>query len=181
MNSLKSQFTDSANELKSVKNLVLIAFMIALSIVVGYFTLAFGNFIKIGFSNLVNEFTCMLFGPVIGIIFGFVSDILKYITKPTGAFFPGFTLNAMIAGMLYGIMLYHKKITFKRVFLAELLVTIIVNLGLATFWLCVMYGNSFMVIFPMRLLKSLIMLPINSFLLYTIIKAFEKTPISRII
>ncbi|MCR4944777.1 MAG: folate family ECF transporter S component, partial [Clostridium sp.] len=129
------------------------------------------------FSSLVNEFTCMLFGPVIGIIFGFITDILNYIVKPTGAFFPGFTLDAMIAGALYGILLYHKDITFMRVFIAKLIVTVIVNLGLATFWLCIMYGNSFMVIFPLRLIKNLIMLPINSILLYMIIKAFQKTPI----
>lgn len=174
MKTLKEQFINSSKELKSLKNVILISLLLALSTAIGSFTLAFGNYIKIGFSSLVNEFAYMLFGPAVGIIFGMLSDILNYIVKPTGAFFPGFTLNAMIAGMIYGIILYKKNITFKRVFVAKLIVTLVVNLGLTTFWLCIMYGNSFMAIFPLRCIKNFIMLPINSILLFTLIKCLEK-------
>ena len=47
----------------------------------------------------------MLFGPVVGGIMGGIGDILKFLIKPTGPYFFGYTLNAMLGPVIYGIFL----------------------------------------------------------------------------
>ena len=98
----------SFQELKHVKTLTTAAMLMAVSVVLGYFTIEASPYLKIGFGGVVNQFVYYLFGPVAGAVYGGVLDLVKYVVKPTGAFFPGFTLNAMLGGVLYGTILYRK-------------------------------------------------------------------------
>ena len=153
----------------------------AISVVLGYFTLVIGDYIKIGFSSIANQFVYYLFGPVVGGAFGGALDILKYLIKPTGAFFPGFTFGAVVAGVLYGMFLYKKQLTLRRILAAELVVSIVCNMLLGTLWLSMLYGKAFMLLLPMRVFKNLIMWPINSMLFFTIGKALEASGIFRLL
>ena len=94
----------SFQELKHVKTLTTAAMLMAVSVVLGYFTIEAGPYLKIGFGGVVNQFVYYLFGPVAGAVYGGVLDLVKYVVKPTGAFFPGFTLNAMLGGVLLGLI-----------------------------------------------------------------------------
>ena len=153
----------------------------AISVVLGYFTLVLGDYIKIGFSGIAAQFVYYLFGPVVGGVFGGALDLLKYLIKPTGAFFPGFTLGAMVAGVLYGCILYKRPLTIRRVLVAELTVAIICNMLLGTLWLSMLYGKGFLVLLPMRVFKNLVMWPVNSILFYSVGKALETSGVFRII
>ena len=179
MKKLATLFTDSYNELKHVITLTLTGLMVAVSVVLGYLTLAIGDYIKIGFSSIANQVVYYLFGPVVGGAFGGMLDILKYLVKPTGPFFPGWTLGALLAGVLYGIFYYKKPISLWRVLAAELIVAILCNMLLGTYWLTLMYGNRFFDLFWLRVQKNLIMWPINSLIFYTIAKNMEAAGIFR--
>ena len=85
-----------------------------------------------------------LYGPVVGGIVAAAGDILNLIIKPTGAYFPGFTLNALLSGMIYGCFLYKRPISVSRTLLARLTV-VVVELLLGTLWLSMMYGKGYMV------------------------------------
>ena len=93
-------------------------------------------------------------------------DVLKYFLKPTGPFFFGFTLNAMLSGIIYGSILYRKPVSWKRILIAKFLVKLFINCVLGTYWLSMLYGNAFLVLLPARLLKNVIMLPIDCVILY---------------
>lgn len=159
-------FRESMAELKSVQTLAVIAMLTALTAILGFYTIVIGDFIKIGFSFIAKGIAGMLFGPACAGILGGISDLINYIIKPTGAFFPGFTFNAILAGVIYGIGLYKKPISIKRIFATKLTIVIIVDLLLSTAWLSMMYGKAFMVLLPMRTVKALIMLPIETAMLY---------------
>lgn len=77
--------------------------------------------LKIGFSFIANELTAMLFGPVVGGIMGGVADIIKYLLKPTGPFFFGFTFNAILGAVIYGVMLYKSRSALKEYWRQRLL------------------------------------------------------------
>ena len=47
-------FKESLNEFKQVKNITTAAMFAALSVIMGYFTIQIGNYLKIGFSTIVN-------------------------------------------------------------------------------------------------------------------------------
>lgn len=170
MKKMKELYLSSMRELASPKNLALCGVMGALSMVLGIVaSIQIGPYIKIGFSGLPNRIVECLFGPVIGCIFGGTMDILKFIAKPDGPFFFGFTFDAMLAGVLYGSILYKKPVTIPRVFVAELAAKVIVNCGFNTLWISVLYGKGFLAILPMRLLKNAIMLPIDKIITFAML------------
>ena len=170
MKKMKELYLSSMRELASPKNLALCGVMGALSMVLGIVaSIQIGPYIKIGFSGLPNRIVECLFGPVIGCIFGGTMDILKFIAKPEGPFFFGFTFDAMLAGILYGSILYKKPVTIPRVFVAELAAKVIVNCGFNTLWISVLYGKGFLAILPMRLLKNAIMLPIDTIITFAML------------
>ena len=157
------------------------AMLMAVSVVLGYFTIEAGPYLKIGFGGVVNQFVYYLFGPVAGAVYGGVLDLVKYVVKPTGAFFPGFTLNAMLGGVLYGTILYRKPLTFRRALWADLVVALICNIFLNTLWLSMMSGKAMMVLLPMRVLKNLIKWPVDAALFYLIAKRMESLGLVRMI
>ena len=70
-------FTDSSDELKSVRTLTVMAMLGAIAIILGKFSIEIGNFIRIGFSSLPNQLVGYLFGPVGGGIFAAALDVIK--------------------------------------------------------------------------------------------------------
>ena len=181
MKKFTALFRDSMEEFKHVNTVTVMAMFAAISVVLGYFTLVLGDYLKIGFSTIANQFVYYLFGPVAGGLFGGALDNLKYIIHPTGAFFPGFTISAMVGGVLYGCFLYKRPISFWRVLAAELTVSIICNMLLGTLWLSMLYGKALMALLPMRVFKNIMMWPVNSILFYTIGKTLEASGIFRLL
>lgn len=179
MTKLATLFTDSYREFGKIRTITVAAMFGAISVVLGYFTIEVGSFLKIGFSTISNQFVYYLFGPVVGSVFGGALDILKYLIKPTGAFFPGFTLGAMVGGVIYGSFLYRRPISLRRVFAAELTAAIVCNMLLGTLWLSILYGKGFMALLPMRVVKNLIQWPVNSILFYSIGKTLEAAGLFR--
>ncbi len=171
-------YSGAFQQLKITHNLVLCGLMAALAVVLNYTTSIFITpNIRIGFSGLPNRVVEYLFGPCIGAIFGGMLDILKYLLKPDGgAFFFGYTFNVMVAGIIYGTILYRRPVRLWRIFIAEFLTKAIVNCGLNTLWLAVMNGNAFLAILPARVIKNIIMLPIDTVILF-----FTLTFVSRLL
>lgn len=167
MKKIKETFLSSLHELKSTKNVVLCGLMAALAVILGTVaSISIGPYIKIGFSGLPNRIVEFFFGPVVGCLFGGALDLLKYIIKPDGPFFFGFTFNAMLAGVIYGSILYKKPVSIKRIVCAEFLAKVLVNCVLNTLWISILYGKGFLALLPMRVLKNAIMLPIDSAILF---------------
>lgn len=167
MKKIIEMYKASLKELSVTRNVVFCGLMAALAIVLGLVaSISIGQYIKIGFSGLPNRMVDFLFGPVVGCFFGGALDVLKYFLKPDGPFFFGFTLNAMLSGLIYGSILYRKPVSLKRIIIAEFLVKLFVNCILSTLWLSMLYGNAFIALLPARAIKNIIMLPIDSVILY---------------
>ncbi len=166
-------YAQSWKELRHLRTLTTSAMFMAVSVVLGYFTIEAGPYLKIGFGSVANQFVYYLFGPVTGMFYAGILDILKFVAKPTGAFFPGFTLRSMLGAGIYGTVLYRRPVTFSRVLLAKLLVALICNVLLNTWCLSFMYGKGMAVLIGPRLLKNLIMWPIDSVIFFVIVKKLE--------
>ena len=162
MKKMFQMFRDSLREFKDLRTIVIAALMGSLAVVLRYVaTINIGPYIRIGFSGMPNRVVELLFGPVVGSFFGGSMDIVNYFMRPTGPFFPGFTLNAIILGLIYGVLLYKKPVKMSRVFIAVFLEKTVINCGLTTLWLSMLYGKGFMAILPMRIVANAIMLPID--------------------
>lgn len=148
--------------MKSTRSLVFMGLLIAMEIVLTHFLSIQTPIVRIGFGFLPAALASIMFGPIWGGIMGAVSDILGMAIFPSGgAYFPGFTLSAFIAGVIYGAVLYKKPNTILRAAIAALIVTMIVDLGLNTIWLTMITGKAAVAIITPRLLKSAAMLPVQ--------------------
>ena len=87
----------------------------------------------------------------------------------------------MTAGVLYGCFFYKKPLSIPRVLIAEFTVSVVCNMLLGTLWLTIMYEKAFMALLPVRVIKNLVMWPVNSMLFYTLTWTMEHSGVFRVI
>lgn len=164
---------EAAREMRRSASLAGAALLAALGLLLNQFTIMVSNFLEIGFSFLAAGACAFLYGPWVAGMMGIVTDLLGYLLRPNGGFFPGFTLNEFLLGFLYGCWLYKKPVTLWRTFCACLTAVLVINLCLTPLWLHLMYGNA-LIITGLRLIKNALKLPLDTALLYMLLRLAEK-------
>lgn len=164
-------------ELSGIKNLCVISILFALMFICKAFTLPSGfGALGIGLTYLVFSVIAMIYGPFCGLAIGMLSDILGYFVFQSGTvFFPGYTLNAMLSGFMYGLCFYKTKITFAKCLYARIFVNLIVNVFLGSVWWAIINGLNmdafWSYVIVIALPKNLVYLLPQSILLYIVLKA----------
>ena len=126
----------------------------------------FGLYVQIGFGFIGAAIAGVMLGPWRAALVGILVDILgNFLSGKTGQFFLGYTLTALVGGLIYGYFLYKRPLRWEQIGLAVLLVTIFCNLGLNSIWVYMMTQKAFAVFMPMRILKNMISLPLNTAIL----------------
>lgn len=134
---------------------------------------------KMGFGFVGAALTGAIAGPIPAMILGAAHDILKFaLGGAKGVYFPGYTLTAIVGGLIYGLGLHRQTKTPLRIFLTVLAVTLICNLGLNTLWTMMVQKKAIMAILPVRFNKNMASLVVNSVALYYL---FNNEPIKRLI
>ncbi len=165
----------SVARLKETKVLTFCGMMGALALILSYVaTIKVGQFIRIGFSGLPGQIVDYLFGPWIGAIFAGTMDIVKWFVNGDGEFFFGFTVTAIVAAIIYGLFLYNKPLKVSNVIISQLLVKLFCNIGLNTLWLKMLYNQAVLAILPGRIVSNAVMLPIDCFIMYAMLKVVGK-------
>jgi len=173
--SLKEMFIASRQELKKTSTLTITAVMIGLSAVLSMFTIVASQYLKISLFYLPVAVVGMLFGPVVSGLAGGIVDILVFLIKPTGAYFPGFTFDRILMGVIFGIFLYRRQPKWSSVITANLLVTLLVNLFFNTLWLWILSGNAIFAIIPGRIIKNVVAFPLEVVMLYFVVQFIWKS------
>lgn len=167
----------------SVQDLVKGAFLAAISIVLTrLFSFDYLEIIRIGFGGVPIMLSGLWFGPLVGGITGVVADVVGVMISARGTPHLGFTITSALSGIIPGILAVYfvknprngKTFTLLRVFIATLLVVMGSSLFLNTIWLSQLYGNPYSVVLKTRAIGGIIMLPMHTFLIYTIIKSLNK-------
>ncbi len=165
-------------KLKNTATLTTAAMLLALGIILGMLKIPINQFIEIRFGSLPISIGGALFGPGVAAAIGALSDIGGFLVKPTGPFFPGFTISGIISGIIFGLFFYKKNLTFQRILAAEVVNTIIVNLLLNTYWLMTLYGTTtYMPLLISRLPKEIILTPIIALIMFGITKSMERVKV----
>lgn len=157
-----------------LQSLVFLALLVAINIVLQ--KISFGPAtLKVGLGFVGNIMLGYYFGAIWGGFGALISDLLSSaIFGVEGGFFPGFTLSAILAVVIYGLFLYYKPVKLWRVGIATILVTIIVNILLNTYWLHILYGINLKVAFLQRIIKELIVPWLQIVIGYIILKALQR-------
>lgn len=153
----------------TANRITIMAIILAFRIVISFIpALNFGNLVQIGVGFIGAALSGIILGPVGALILGVVNDVISHFLSGSATFFIGFTLSAAIGGYIYGAVFWRREVTWKRIFIAILLVTLIVNLGLNSLWIRIMYDRAWGAFMGMRVIKNLISLPLNTIILYVI-------------
>ncbi len=177
----KKYWSLASLELKKIKNIVMISILLALSVSSKLITLpsGFGD-LGISFSYIFIAIGAMLYGPLAGLLMGFLADNIEFLVYPSAyPYFIGYTISSMLTGLICGLFFYRTKITFFKTFLSRLIINLFINAILGTVWMGIiadytsfsMYLSRFLLI---ALPKNLVYLIPQSIVLYAVFKASAK-------
>ena len=142
-------------DLFKTKNLALMALLVAANVVFSRF-LSINTFnIKIGFTFLTVMMAAYLFGPVGAMLVGGLGDVIGALLFPIAPFFPGFTLTAVITGLLYSFFI-NKKTSLVKIIIGVTVTELFCSGLMNTFWIAYMYGSDFGALFVTRLTTQII-------------------------
>jgi len=124
---------EKTTNLFSTNTLARASMLLALSVILKiifeiYIPLAGLPALRINITSIPIILSGMMFGPLVGFIVGGLSDILCFIIKPSGPYFPGFTIAAALTGLIPGLIFkYIKK--DRRYTLINTIIIIAISLG----------------------------------------------------
>ena len=160
----------------TAKSIALMGVLMALRIILSQFISITTPFVKISFFFIPVVLMAILFGPLIAGMGNALCDFFGALLFPAGgAYFPGFTLTALLAGSIYGAFYHKKELTISRIILVNVIVTFIISLPLNTLWLYMMQGNAVFAYLPARIISSSLMCVIQVVVTYSMvnIRAFQ--------
>ena len=146
-----------------------IALLVALQVVLSRFLSIPTPVTKIGFSFVPIVIAARKYGAIDAGIVAFVSDILGAILFPQGAFFPGYTLTAVLFGVCFGVFLHYSDS------IIAIVASVIINqfgfsLFLNTLWIHIQSTTPYFDLLATRILQSLVMSVVQIVVIFIIIK-----------
>lgn len=155
--------------------LTILALFTALQIVVNRLLSIRLPFVTIGLGFVPNTLVAIMYGKYVSMAVSGISDMLGAILFPIGAFFPGYTLTALISGYIRGAGFYEKELSFKRIFATVMINQTLTSLLLNTFWIFITNDNqNFLPILLGRLLGITINTAIQIILTYYLLTKFSE-------
>lgn len=165
------------------KKIIFAAIFLALTIVLGRFLAIKTPILKISFGFIGTLTIAMYLGPKWSTLNACLADVIGAILFPFGAYFPGYTLSAILSGFIYGKILYKgknlekyegNKQTLLRIGISSFFVCFLVHGVINTFWVYITTGQAVFAILPVRIAKQLIMVPIQMIVMFVIEKNVTK-------
>lgn len=130
-----------------------------------YIPMPFGDNLRVYFGYFTNSMCCMVCGPVMALIFGFVRDILGFLANSSGGFFFGYTLSAMLGSLVYALFFYRARITVVRILCCKLIINVCVNILLGSLWSAILFSKGYYFYMVSSTVKNLMLLPVEVILL----------------
>lgn len=170
----------AAAELQNTKSLVFASMIVVLRVVVKAFKIPLAAGLSITFDCYINSLGSLIYGPVVGLCVGAVSDTLGCIIFPSAdLYFPPFILVEMLSSFIFGLFFWKRQITVQKVLAAKFTVNLVCNIILTSIFMKWMYvvredekALTYNVINMVRIVKNLVLFPVESVLIVLIIGAF---------
>lgn len=160
----------AAGSFKSVRMLAVCAMFIALRIAIGAVFIPVGENLRVYFTYAVTALGASIYGPLMALAEGFISDILGYFIAPSGGFFPGYTLSAMLGSVTYALFFYRQRLSVLRIFLCRLTVNLLINVLIGSIWSAMLMGKAYYYYLTKSILKNLLLLPAETVVMYVVFR-----------
>ena len=131
---------------------------------------------RFGFSFIAVAFAGAMLGAPWAMAVGGLGDIVGALLFPTGPYFPGFTLTAVLTALCTALFI-RKNASLLRITLSVLINQFFGSVILNSVWISILYGKGFVALIPSRILQSGIMTVLQITLIYLLFG--EKSVIRR--
>ncbi|WP_130861017.1 folate family ECF transporter S component [Bacilliculturomica massiliensis] len=168
---------------QTLSSLVLASLFATLSIVLTQFLSFYipflgNNSVRIGFGHVPLLLAGLLLGPFWGAATGAVADFVGAVVFPFGgAYFPGFTVTAMLTGLIPALLkrsLGWQRLGWLQILLITLVTETVASIFVNTLWLSLMYGMNYWATLMMRLPVTLCMCVVYSAVNYPLYSRASK-------
>lgn len=151
--------------MNKTRKIILSALFLASSVVLARILAIRTPIVYINFAFVPLVLSGIILGPKYTIFISAFSDLIGALLFPTGSYFFGFTISAILSGCSYGFLLHRQEFKLDknfiiRLILASLIVCILINGLINTIWIMIITKGASNIIIPVRVAKELIMVPI---------------------
>ena len=161
-------------ELKNPRTLVFAALILALRIAAKPLSITIAGDLTEGIGFIVNAFGSMVYGPVVALLSGALSDTLGFLVFPSGVYFPAYMITEMAGSFVFALFLYRAEISIPRLILCRFCICFFVNVVLAypihTAYYSIMLGKDYSLTW-IRIVKNIVLFPIEAVLLAVIFRS----------
>lgn len=131
---------------------------------------------RFGFAFIAVAFAAAMLGTPWAMAVAGIGDILGALLFPSGAYFPGFTLTAVLTAACTAFFI-HKNATLLRVTLSVIINQLFGSVLLNSLWISVLYGKGYIALLPGRIIQAGIMTVLQ--IVLTFLLFGEKSPIRQ--
>lgn len=165
--------------MSKTKKIILAGLLLATTIILNRFLSIKTPIVVISFAFIPIMLSGMLLGPMWTMLIAGLADLIGALLFPFGAYFVGYTISSTLSGLIYGLFLQRKynktnKKLLLNLIISSLIVLIVCNGILNSVWIYITTKKAIAVILPTRLLKQIIMLPINVIVMFSLNLGLEK-------
>ncbi len=160
--------------------LVTIGLLVAVHVVLSRFLSINAWNMKIGFAFVAVFVGAYLYGPVAGALVGGLGDFMGAQLFPIGAYFPGFTLNCALTGVIFGILLF-KRQSKLRIGIAVLLDQLVISMWLTPLWISILYGAAYLPLIISRLPQIGIMVAVQIAVILLLIGLIDRIRLKNMV
>ena len=163
------------------KKIILTALLLAMLIILSRFLSIKTPLLKISFAFIPTMLCAIWLGPKWTVLLNVLGDVIGATLFPTGPYFVGYTISTAITALIYGLLIYKKEANtytekqfIIRIIISVILVTAISNIGLNTLWVSITTGKAFIVLLGTRIVKEIVMIPIQIIVILFIERVLRK-------
>ena len=161
-------------EFRDTRMLVFAALILALRIALKPLNIPIFGDLKEGLGFIVNAFGSMIYGPVVGLLSGALSDTLGYLLFPSGVYFPAYMITEMAGNFVFALFLYRAEITVPRLLACRFTICLAVNVILAypihAWYYAVVLGKDYNIAM-IRVVKNIALFPIETVILAVVFRS----------
>lgn len=162
----------------SNEKLVTFSLLIAVGVIISRFLSINMPILKIGFDFIPIVICAKRYGAVSTGIVAALIDFVGANLFSFGAYFPGFTISAVISGLIMGYFFYNKVISIQRYFLVFSLEGVIVTILLNSFFISFLSDTPLYVLLPVRIFQCCLLVVIKTCVSYYVL---QRIPFSKFV
>lgn len=168
---------EAASQLKDIRMITIAALIVALRIAVKFLKIQIAPGLNISLDGYVNSLGSVIYGPVVGLVVGAISDTLGcLVTGTIGEYFPPFALVEMSSSFIFALFFWRRKINVRSTMTAKFTVNFVCNIVLTSIfnkWMYFLYyglekAQAYSIINGARIVKNLVMFPLEAILIVAV-------------